>query len=230
MKVIVFLFFMTLISAINIRGAETNDFANAGEYLVALENATGQYEKGKSPDVSITKLFFPSGKMQFVLSYNFANPRVASLLKRIQKLKVSDSVSYAIPDYLSGQQKQKDMALRKANPEVAKPVPNLDGGFFPVDVSPEIKPDPMSAPLWKNEPGAAPPPGVPDLRKREGDQSAGKILSDEKVKKQSTPQPAAPVATVAAKESPSRFPIVPVAILAAVIVGVIVFLLRRKSP
>lgn len=49
---------------------------------------------------------------------------------------------------------------------------------------------------------------------------------------QSTPRPAAsalPKATVETK-SPTSFPIVPVAILALAIIGVIVVLLRRKSP
>lgn len=218
MKVIVFVFCLAFILVVNSFGVEINDFSNADEYMAALEKAAEKYERGESLDVSITKLFFPPGKMQFVLSYNYAHPRVDSLLRRIQKLKVSDTVLYAIPGYLSGQQKQKDMALRKANPEVAKPVPNLDGGFFPDDVPPEIEPDPMSAPLWKNEPGAVPPPGVQDLRQRE--------------REQSTPRPAAsaaPKATVAAKESPApSFPIVPVVIIGVVIVGVIVFLLRRK--
>lgn len=46
----------------------------------------------------------------------------------------------------------------------------------------------------------------------------------------STPLPtASPIATPETKSAPSGFPVVPVAIIAAVIVGILIFILRRKS-
>ena len=196
------------------------------EYLEFLNKALDLCEQGRISGLEFEGVFMPPGRMRFFLSYNYKDPQVAIFLKRVQQARISEGIAANIADYLSGKQMQRDIAMRKMHPDIfaSQQVPLLTGGYAPPDPEPSLTPDPMSAPIWLNEQRAA-------------DKSASPALGPDE---QSTPQPAAssiPAPAVMAEKSQaateiksrSRFPVLPAAILAAAIVGVIVFLLRRKS-
>lgn len=197
------------------------EYKSPKEYVEAIDFALASFQKGEITSLEFERVFFPVGDMQFFLSYNFENPEVASLLQRIQKSRVSEAVASNISAYISGQQKQRDIYLRKAHPEIAKPVPLFSGGFAPPDPPPSTTPDPTSAPLWLNAQKAAGKSESPPL-------GPSQAISRESIPLQKL-QPS-PIPTVAEKaiQKTSDFPIIPILVLAVVIIASAVFLMRRK--
>lgn len=128
-----------------------NKYQTPREYLNELNYSLEEYQKGKITALEFERIFFPTGTMQFFLSYNYNHPEVAELLHRIEKARVSEAIASNISAYISGQQKQRDIYMRKTHPELAQPVPLLVGGFAPPDPEPSLTPDPMSASIWLND-------------------------------------------------------------------------------
>lgn len=199
--------------------AQPESHDSARHYFDAMNVALADFAQGKISPLEFERVFFPKGDMQFFLSYNFDNPEVSALLQRIQKARVSEAVASNISSYISGQQKQRDIYIRKAHPELAKPVPLLSGGFAPPDPPPSTTPDPKSAPLWLNKQKADDKPTAPSLGPAE--QSPSAIPSNQTI-------PSPPQADMAKTGSKSiAFQILAV-ISISVLVVVGTFFIRRK--
>lgn len=177
------------------------------DYLRFLKSSLDLYQQKRISALEFERVFSPPGRMRFFLAYNYDSPEVRGFLKSVQTLNISESIADNIGDYISGNEKQRIIAFRNAHPELAKPVPLLEGGYAPPDPATSMTPDPMSAPLWLN------------AQKASGQNVSPPIGLNE----QSTPP-------LNSKQSQASFPIVPVAILALAIIAVIVVLMRRKLP
>lgn len=207
------------------------EYQSPREYIQALENSLNLYETNEITALEFESIFFSSGNMQFFLSYNFDQPEVAQLLRRIEDARISELVANNVFDYISGKQRQRDIYLRKSHPEIAKPVPLLTGGYAPEDPEPSITPDPISAPIWLNEQKAEGNSAAPPVGPVTSPKSSPLLSVNQSSNAEVVDSP--PVANSNATENAPitrAFPIIPVAIIAALLVAGVAFFLRRKTP
>ena len=207
------------------------EYQSPREYIQALEDSLNLYEKNELTSLEFENIFFPSGNMQFFLSYNYDQPEVAQLLRRIEDARISESVANNVSDYITGKQRQRDIYLRKSHPEIAKPVPLLTGGYAPEDPEPSITPDPMSAPIWLNEQKVAGNPATPAVGPVASPRPSSVLSPPQSPNAEVVESPPVPKsnATESIPET-DTFPIIPVAVIAALLIAGVVFLLRRKKP
>lgn len=168
-------------------------------------DSLGRYIIYKKPDGGIDAKWAPEKVIQTSVSKaNVSLPEAAVYNEKPLKPLDPGYAARLVEDAV----KQYGMSAREATDKVNKHLAAVLNG--------KAKEAKTWAEVVTNQPPAAPPTTTPRAA----------------TMPQSTPRPAAsalPKSTVETK-SPSSFPIVPVAILALAIIGVIVVLLRRKSP